>query len=106
MRCATCDGASAGSRKCLANSGWCSPKRMIVIEAIGIGGTGAQLLGIEEMFDAGGGMKSTRADKSAEPGIKAVGGVAATAQRIRQSALDAADGKPGDGVGKPAVGSH
>src|SRR6516162_734019 len=55
------------------------PSGLVVKEAVGVGRAGVQLLGIEEMFDAGGCLKAAGADEGPEPGIEAVGAVAASA---------------------------
>ena len=58
------------------------------------------------MLDAGRGLETAGADERPEPGVEAVGLVAAAPQRIRQPALDPAGGDAGDGVGEPPVGAH
>src|ERR1700730_12857295 len=56
--------------------------RMIIKEAVGVGGACAQLPGVEEMLDAGGGLEGAGACKSSEPGIEAVSAVAALSQSV------------------------
>src|SRR5262245_22983570 len=52
---------------------------IIVIKAVGIRGPGVHLFGVEEMLDAGGCVEPTRPDEGAEPGIEAIGAIAALA---------------------------
>src|SRR5204862_7546449 len=52
---------------------------MVVEEDIGIGRPGAQRFGIEKMLDAGRRLKAAGAGEGPEPGIEAVGAVAAFA---------------------------
>src|SRR5258705_3371176 len=79
---------------------------VVVVEAIGIRRSAAQLLGVEEMLDPRSGLEAAGADKPAEPRIEAVGFVAALAQGMGQAALDPPGGQPGDGVREAAVGAH
>src|SRR5262249_61631401 len=76
---------------------------IIVIKAVGIRGPGMHLLGVEEMLDAGGCVEATRTNEGAEPGIEAIGAIAALAQRGRQAAFHAPGGEASDRLGKPAV---
>src|SRR4029450_2595184 len=68
---------------------------LVVKENVGIGRADVQLLGIEEMLDAGGCLKAAGAGEGPEPGIEAVGAVAALAQRVRQAAFAPPGGPPG-----------
>src|SRR5262249_34752319 len=77
-------------------------RRIVVKKTVGIRGPGVHLLGVEEMLDAGGCVEATRTDEGAEPGIEAIGAIAALAQRGRQAALHAPGGEAGDRLGKPA----
>src|SRR5713226_6472940 len=79
---------------------------VVVIKNVGVGRAGAQLLGVEEMLDPGGGLETAGADEGARPGIEGVGLVAAPSQCMGQAALDAADGEPGGGLGKTSIGAH
>ena len=56
---------------------------MVIEEDIGVRRTRAQLFGIEKMLDTGRRLKAAGADEGPEPGIEAVGTVAAFAQRVR-----------------------
>src|SRR5262249_17141040 len=67
---------------------------LVVKENVGIGRPDVQLLGIEEMLDAGGCLKTSGAGEGPEPGIEAVGAVTAFAQRVRQAPFDPPAAQP------------
>src|SRR5262249_23667796 len=67
---------------------------------------GCQLLHVEKMLDARGGMEAAGVREGSEPRIQAVGGVAAVSQHMRQSAFDMTSSQPGYRIGEAAVGAH
>src|SRR4029450_1377094 len=73
-----------------------------VKENVGISRPDVQLLGIEEMLDAGGCLKTAGAGEGPEPRIEAVSAVTARAQRVRQAALDPPGGQAGNRFGEAA----
>ena len=61
-----------------------------VIEFVRLDVAGLEVLGVVEVIDAERLLEIARAEKSAEPGIDAVGAIAAVVQRVRQAPRDAA----------------
>src|SRR3954453_1217110 len=79
---------------------------LVVEKAVGLDVLGAEIVGIIEMLDAGGGLETACAHESAIGGIERQGTVSATPQREWQSALDAPGGDARDEVREPSKGSR
>ena len=77
-------------------------QRLVVKEAVGLDIFGAEIVGVVEMLDAGGGLETARAHEGAKGRIERQRIVAAAAQRQRQPALDPAGRDAGHEIGKAA----
>ena len=73
-----------------------------VIEFVRLDVAGLEVLGVVEMIDAERLLEVARAEKGAEPGIDAVGAIAAVVQRVRQASRDAAGCDPRHELGEVA----
>src|ERR1700730_7851118 len=82
------------------------PRGGVEEETVGLDIFRPQIVLIEEMLHASGGLEAPRAHEGAQRRIERKRAIAAAAQRRRQPALDAADGNARDEVREAAEGAR